>query len=166
MIGLQLHLSTVPNLVPVPDPFPIEAGDIKPRWAFWTSTYTDGSSGWVDWCRAEEFGDPDAANWFVLEAASSARIYTVDTLADLEQLVDRYPLHPFPYLPKTRYVDWAAMAKDWHGLRLTEEGQWATRLTEPGLYGWDCECTAWFRWSFTAITKLARSVEPVLKRTV
>ena len=36
--------------------------------------------------------------------------------------------------------DFEAMAKDYDVIKLTDEGQWKTRLTNPSLYGWDCEC--------------------------
>jgi hypothetical protein len=158
VIDTQLHLSTVPNLAPVPAPFPIEAGRFKPRWAFWTSTYVNGSSAWVEWCRSECHGDPDRSNWFVLGVRPTARVYVVDTLQDLEYLVDRYPLRPFSYRQSIRYVDWAAAAQDFDGVQVTEEGQWQTRFSEPGLYGWDCESTAWFRWAFTKVERIKYGV--------
>lgn len=130
----------------------IQSGDMKPKGAFWTSTYIDGSSAWLGWC---EYEQPD---WiydynFVLTVDPDANVYVIDTLEDLERLVGMYPYDG----PISRYltcIDWAEMAKDYDGVQLTEEGQWATRYTTPGLNGWDCESTAWFRWVFTHMERV------------
>ena len=73
----------------------------------------------------------------------------VDTLADLRGLLKGYSLnrgraedHFFQPL------DFERMAADFDAVHLTDEGQWATRLTQPSLYGWDCESTCWLRWAF------------------
>lgn len=132
--------------------FNITSGSFKPVGAFWTSTYIDNSSAWLDWCDYEQ---PD---WikpynFLLTVDPYAKVYVIDTLADLERLIARYPYTPLrdTFLV---YVDWAAMANDYDGIQVTESGQWATRLTTPGLYGWDCESTAWFRWVFTHVERI------------
>ena len=50
--------------------------------------------------------------------------------------------------------DFEQLAIDYDGVHITESGESATRHTEPGLYGWDCESTVWFRWAFSNVQKI------------
>lgn len=53
-----------------------------------------------------------------------------------------------------RWLKFSEMAKQFDGMHLTDNGQWATRLPpfdSPNLYGWDCESTLWFRWAFDKV---------------
>jgi hypothetical protein len=131
---------------------------------FWTSTYDPRTgSGWVQWCLDEEFccdrANPVFPLW-TLEPDPVARIYTVDTYADLEALVAEYPhRRDYPNRGYGAWTDlkpnWEHIARDYDAVHLTEEGQWATRLTHPlDLYGWDCESTLWLRWMFLSATYL------------
>jgi hypothetical protein len=142
---------------------PIEerlCGWVKPRGGFWTSSLTDtGRSGWIDWCLSEGYQGPEFDLWH-LDPDPDARVYTIDTYDDLLRLGNRYP----PVCDHERECDrlslgsgvgWRQVATDYDAVRVTEEGQWATRLSHPfNLYGWDCEATVWFRWRFTAVRHL------------
>lgn len=152
----QLHISNVAeltNTVPV-----VTNRDffVKPFGGLWTSTLVDNSSAWVDWCRDENFGEPDKMNWFVLHPKQDARVYVINTLSDLRRLIARYP-HPDReqqiYGRMFGYVDFPRIALDYDAVHLTDAGQQATRHSEPSLYGWDCESTLWFRWQFTEVTQ-------------
>jgi hypothetical protein len=152
MLPPQLHNTTADALI-IPDRLVIESGSMKPLGAFWTSTYNGFSSSWLEWCEIEmpEWVKPYN---FVLTVDPSAKVYVINSLEDLEQLVAMYPYGGFMSQYLT-YIDWAAMANEgWDGIQVTEAGQWATRYSNPGLNGWDCESTAWFRWVFTSVERI------------
>ena len=135
---------------------PIVNGYIKPDGGLWTSTYLDAVriSGWAEWCRGEAFGPARAHTW-ILTPHRTARVAVVDSLADLDVLTRLFPAvrRSYDFHPS---LDFATLAQVFDGLRLTDAGQWATRLTghgEPSLYGWDCECVLWFRWTFAAVDR-------------
>lgn len=126
----------------------------------WTSTYDPRhGSGWVQWCLAEEFGcdrsDPRFPIW-TLEPEPDARICRIDSYADLEAVVAEYPHRVERSHGWTDIAPhWERLADDFNAVHLTEQGQWATRLTHPlNLYGWDCESTLWLRWAFSGVADL------------
>jgi hypothetical protein len=137
----------------------------KPRGGLWTSTWHEEyGGGWVQWCLSEEFecdrSDPTWPKCWLLDPAPDARVYTIDSYADLQALVDRFP-HRYDYEDRGfgAHVDlqprWLSVAEHYDGVHLTDAGQWATRLSHPlNLYGWDCESTLWFRWSFERVEYL------------
>lgn len=160
----QLHLSDHPLLVP--DEFQPVRNDAmtimrkKPAQGtgLWTSTYVHQRSAWVDWCIGHDFSDPYAQYWLVLTPDPAARIYTIDTRADLMTLLQRYPfVHPssqhfFMPGPLQYYflgIDFERMSQDYDALHLTSRGNIAD--VELILSSWDCESTVWFRWMFTAL---------------
>lgn len=152
MLPPQLHNTSADTLT-VPDKLVIESGDRKPKGAFWTSTYNEGSSSWLEWCEMEMPGWV-CTNNFLLTVDPNAKVYVINSLDDLEQLLAMYPYSGF-MSEYFSYVDWAAMANaGWDGVQVTEAGQRATRYSNPGLYGWDCESTAWFRWVFTNVERI------------
>lgn len=132
----------------------------------WTSTWDEQhGSGWVQWCIAEEFDcKPDDPTWedcWLVTPADDANVYTIDSYDDLRRLCQLYGrTHTFgedsahgPF--HDTFPDWSLVAEFYDAVRLTDEGQWKTRLTHPlNLYGWDCESTLWFRWAFTAAERI------------
>lgn len=129
----------------------------KPRsGGLWTSTFLGMGqiSGWAQWCRDETFGHDKARLW-LLTPDPEANVVHVDTLADLHDLHERYGITET--FGEGRYtdhqLDWSAMVDvGVDAMHLTDEGQWATRLSHPiDLYGWDCESTLWLRWAFVAV---------------
>lgn len=129
----------------------------KPTGGLWTSTYRqDIVSDWVRFVVEQWTGAGDADLW-LLTPDADARVHTIHTYPDLAALADRYPPPPGDQ-HRQPVVDWEAAAHDLDAVCLTEDGQWATRLTEPlNLYGWDCESTLWFRWRFCRVTCLGRA---------
>ncbi|HET6919407.1 MAG TPA: hypothetical protein VFI46_08085 [Jiangellaceae bacterium] len=123
----------------------------------WTSTWDPmPCSGWAQWCIVDAYKRPPFHVW-LLDVDPGARIYTVDSYADLAGLVASYGD------PESRYTDlsWGLIARDYDGLHLTDAGQWATRLSHPhDLYTWDCESTLWFRWVFTDVRRHGPWVPP------
>lgn len=128
----------------------------KPDGGMWTSTYHPGlGSGWVQWCLGEEFAGPEFNCWR-LRPDPGSRVYVIDTYDDLAALVEEYPNEHDPHwrgLDKAPH--WRRVAAHYDAVHLTEEGQWATRLTHPyNLYGWDCESTLWLDWRFIDVEHL------------
>lgn len=123
---------------------------VKPAGGFWTSTFTpqkQESSAWVEWC-ASESQDWITKFGYVLEVLETARIYSIESVGDLEKLLRDYD--PVVWRSKNfeledKYLNYELISKDFDGVHLTEDGQWRTRMSKPGLYGWDCESTLWFR---------------------
>lgn len=155
---VQLHVSPVAITELVSRVPPVENRHfIKPKWGLWTSTYDAErhTSAWVDWCLAEEFGDVTAGSWFVLTPDPSARVFVIDGLAALEHLTDNYP-EPGTEAYTRRFfacLDFERLAQEYDAIHMTEAGQWATRYSTPNLNGWDVECTLWFRWCFTDVSR-------------
>ena len=126
---------------------------IKPKGGLWTSTWQGEPkvSGWAEWCRSESFSAGDHRVW-LLTPKADACIAVVAEMADLKALLLRYPLSlGKAYDHIFQPLDFERMAQDYDGMHLTDSGQWATRLTEPNLYGWDCESTCWFQWAFDRV---------------
>src|ERR1700677_1305699 len=135
---------------------------VKPgRTGMWTSTFTpeneEGLSDWYRWCKAEDFLI-DKWRWaYVYEVATPLKIIEINSQEDLHALNDEYGLQdPTDLMMKEKYPgwerirrwpNWERLAREFHAVHLTEEGQWATRLPPSGddLYGWDCESTLWLQ---------------------
>lgn len=138
----------------------------KPRGGLWTSTLSgEQGSAWVQWCLSEGFDcdreDPTWPSCWGLDPDPQARIVVIDSYGDLRGLCLKYGrTHTFgedadggPF--HDTYPDWTLLAEHYDAVHMTEEGQWATRLSEPlNLYGWDCESTLWLRWAFTSVKLL------------
>jgi hypothetical protein len=148
-----LHDRLQPYIEPVKEAL---CGWVKPRpGGFWTSSLLDdGTSSWLQWCLTEDFGGPAFDLW-ELDPDPGATVYTIDSYADLQALAKRFPpvcdhLRPCREWSMGSGLSWRRVAEAYDAVRVTEEGQWATRLSMPlNLYGWDCEATIWFRWKFT-----------------
>lgn len=142
--------------------------------AFWTSTYDERyGSGWCQLrlSEASTFSDLDLEDHAELIAGEEGEaslaaddfhlwllrpdpglpVWRIETLEDLVALVDRFR---HVYGPTREglnmdHVDWAAAAREIAAVNVTETGHFATRLTDPDTYTWDCESTVWLRWAFT-----------------
>lgn len=158
---MRLHTATADELPPLgwqhAQPFnltrvePIRPGMMKPSGGLWTSPLRpDGTgrlvSGWIRWCEDNSFAAPAAPVTLIIPDPS-ARIAVVDSHADLLGLETAYRDHDEALLnvsPRVwPLVDWVAMSREVDAVWLTDDGQWATRFTQPGLYGWDCETVLW-----------------------
>jgi hypothetical protein len=165
MLGEQLHIGLALDLSQTVAPV-TNAHFVKPGGGLWTSSFIDGRSEWVDWVESERFLDSYSLTWHVLTPDPASRIYVIDSLADLTRLLDRYAVKK-KWDGSMRWPDFERIAGEYDAMHLTAEGQWATRLTHPdSLYGWDCESTLWFRWSFTKCVTVeakrqANSASPV-----
>jgi hypothetical protein len=173
MLPRQLHLSRE-SLELRAEVVPVRNGGIlghKPVIAtgLWTSTYDEEeqSSEWIEWCRSNYQSPLDARAWFLLEVEETARIATIDTLADFRTLLDQYArpaLYEMSFSSlDERKLDFERLAHDFDALHLTRNGQDETQFDFPHLWGWDCESTVWFRWCFSSVERI-RLVEPVARR--
>jgi len=107
----------------------------KPFGGLWTSP-ENSTYGWKHWCTDESFHTETLQYHFVLELISK-KVLVIDTLEDLMKLPLLNPHVPGVHF--LRYPNFERLAKKYDAIHLTEEGQHRTRLTEPNLYGWDCE---------------------------
>src|SRR5437016_4054794 len=64
----------------------------KSTTGLWTSSWREETqdSDWIEWCRGENFGDPDTSQWFLLTPREDVKLYIIDSLADLEKLMKDY----------------------------------------------------------------------------
>ena len=117
----------------------------KPVGGLWSSPYTPGKkyiSDWDRFCKEENFIKGDNSVGVIFSLKEEARIYTIDTKEDLDNLANKYPIVVKENL---RYnfmstIDFTKVSKDYVAIYLTDKGQWATRFSRPNtLYGWDCE---------------------------
>lgn len=141
----------------------------KPEGGLWTSTYSEQTGGdWVKWCLGEEFGTRNGTfsqHGWLLVPTRDARVLRVNNLEDLRRVVKAYRQKN-----ASKYsfaaLDFLQMAKDYDAMHLTEKGQWRTRFSRPGLYGWDCESTVWLRWKFQKVVDLGKLTfgEPARKQ--
>lgn len=167
-LGTQLYLNSQPRILQgdllLPVPYSARPS-VKPDHdsCLWTSSYIEGEgSGWARWCMDEGFRLPAGGQWptaYLLEPPPPARVYTIDSYADLKELIEAYGHHdlqpPYNYLSRD-CPNWFEIAKAFDGVHLTDKGQWDTRLSEPySLYGWGCESTVWFRWCFDSVKDIA-----------
>jgi hypothetical protein len=114
----------------------------KPDGGAWACKYTPDKeyiSSWQEWCNEENFTTGRMDIGVVFNLSDNARIYTINKYEDLEWLMERYKdKDSYPTIPT---FDFEKLSMDYDVIELTDEGQWATRLSHPlSLYGWDVEC--------------------------
>jgi len=104
----------------------------KPEGGLWSSP-KESNWGWRDWCNTNEWGDLDSK----FELLYIGNTIIISKLSDLKKLI----IQPGWDKKYFFYPDFEAMLKiEIDGIFLTEQGQEETHLSNPGLYGWDCEC--------------------------
>lgn len=123
---------------------------------FWTSTWNEKerSSDWLDFCRVNGLRYLENSERYLLTVDRNARVYHVDSVKDLDTLFAicyGAQVEVFRLTQHYPVLDYEKLAERYDGIHLTKRGQRRTRHSEPNFYGWDCECTYWFRWSFTIV---------------
>lgn len=134
----------------------------KPKGGLWTSSYSrEHGSDWIRWCESEDFRVPGTwhgpSTWrgWLLEPDEFARVLVIDSLRTLRSVLKQYwRLSLFAPIDSPK-LDFEKLAQDFDAVSLTEKAEWATRHSEPNLYGWDCESTVWFRWCFTTVRAIS-----------
>lgn len=129
----------------------------KPSGGPWTSSYINGASDWVRWCRSEEWGDVDNTMWWKLQAYPDTVLLQIDSFRDLSSImawcgIERDPGDRY----SRKYLDWAAIRDaGFQGVHLTDNGNNECRSGRfdigYDLNSWDVESTVWFEWVFTDI---------------
>ena len=128
----------------------------KPRGGLWTSTVTDDHrSGWLDWVERESFHSGEEEVWH-LEPEDGLDVMIIEDQPHLDAILENYgrDLGTATLATQARTfapLDFEAIAENYDAIRLTEQGQWNTRMSRPGLYGWDCESVLWLCWAFESI---------------
>lgn len=132
----------------------------KPDGGLWTSTFDPRyGSGWVQFCYAEDVFVPDNELWMstLVYPRDDVRVYDINTLADLEMLIWRFPAKYPEFRSYSDVVNYEAASEFYDAIHLSDAGQWNTRLTVPNLYGWDCECTLRLNPAFSHIRVLGKA---------
>ena len=128
---------------------------VKPLGGLWTSTFTPEKrypSAWIEWCVHEMPQWLEGINCFLLTPRADARVYIIDSYADLVRLYERFGISKELVFT---VMDWEEIAKHYDAVMLTEKGEVDTRFSRPlSLYGWDCESTIWFRNVFESVKKI------------
>ena len=102
---------------------------VKPKGGLWASP-VNSRYGWKEWCADNDFGYFDTK----FEFTYSGNTLVVESESDLIGL----PVDPDMRL--LGFLNFEELARSGiDAIFLTEEGEHATRFSEPGLYGWDCE---------------------------
>lgn len=151
-----------------PDPAELKpVGDkmhlpVKPVGGMWTSTYTPSAeydSDWIRWCSSEGFYG--GRHKWLLKPKDDIDVLVVNSLEDLQSVAKVYEKDTYKGAPSDRLsdtvFDFEDISRDFDAMRLTEDGQWDTRMPgrdEPSLYGWDSESVLNFRWNWKSIEYL------------
>jgi len=154
----------------------------KPGGGLWTSSFHEGTSGWVEWCRGERFRTERVRRprqWLL--DPLDVRVFAVASADDVERVFDEYGVDyrerlglprlddggPFSdVFPRWHYwtLDWERFVADWDALWLAspwipigeEPLAMPLRMESVMFYGWDCESTWWARWSFENVRRPGR----------
>lgn len=121
---------------------------MKPTGGFWTSSHTPESefaSAWAEWCTWEDFRTELLVQGYTLTPKADAKVLVINTEEDLKAILDQHSVLAWG---QRRVMDYEALAKEWDGIRVTEDGVAATKWCKDDLNGWDLESTVWFRWCF------------------
>jgi len=126
----------------------------KPGGGLWTSTWITKKrrSHWVEWCRSEEVSRLDGT-WWLLTPSADARIYTIDTRADLLYLLSTYWREGSVSAWKHRWIDWEKLSSDYDAVHLTRKGSEVLHSGSPDLNCWDVESTVWLHWVFSKVAE-------------
>jgi hypothetical protein len=134
----------------------------KPAGGIWTSTASDGTSGWIEWCEGEDFRTWTLSQRWLLDPVD-ARVFAILDADDVDRLFANYgrPIYDDPVLSSPLFdfltVDWEAFVVDWDALWLSSPwidcGGMPLRMASMMFYGWDCESTWWARWKFDGVQR-------------
>ena len=119
---------------------------VKPASALWTSSaFKEGSkviSEWYNFLRYDWYDEETAVSMrkFLLYPKENARVFEVNGRED----ADRLPWKDVVWedVGFFRVIDFEALAKEYDGLHLTEEGNCRLHMSE--FNPWDVESTVWF----------------------
>lgn len=119
-------------------------GWVKPRGGLWTTP--GGAPTWQQWCAQDYPAGVAGCRGWTWDVRPDARLWVVDTLADLVDTVARFPGRISTAVGPTISFE-SMQAQGFDGMWLTDRGQSDTRIPPPGypsLYGWDLETVLLF----------------------
>lgn len=120
----------------------------KPKGGLWTSPVRGSKSPWIEWVDQNDFYSGEERVFAIVPAECT--VLTIDSNDDMHSVLDEYSrdLSDIPGLAGDTYApfDFEAISDDYDAIHLTSDGQVETRLSRPGLYGWDCESFLWLNW--------------------
>jgi len=123
----------------------------KPSGGLWACQYTpdnpDGYvSAWHEYIAKYATGflfdvtsKDNTADCVMFKLKETARVYNIDSLEDLEKLLQEVGFNENPDYPEEKYLDYESFSKQYDAIELTEEGVIATMHAPYGLNGWDVQ---------------------------
>lgn len=146
----------------------------KPDGGLWTSTsfIRNGHtiSDWIQWLERNQQYHESQVVYELKPEKREYDILCIDSYDQLRSVVSRYNRQSKSSSRKSELhgvfpsIDFEAISDEYDAIHLTEKGQSETRLTNPGLYGWDVETYLWFDWVFvdmidsTPITEVVNDI--------
>lgn len=129
-----------------------------PLTGMWTSTYGNPQD-WLSWCLSEGYHHSDKPyahqSYWLLDVDIDAHIFHVSDRSALVFLLEKYGTDDVDIgFSLSANLNFEKMAEDYDGMHLTTRGLGDCLYSCPSLYGWDCESTLWFKWSFTSVKQL------------
>lgn len=110
---------------------------VKPANGLWASpVLEDGETGWSSWCRKACYASYSLKTYFDFHLAPETRIYVIDTFQELVDLVEAFSRDVF--CNHYANLDFEKLQTTYDAIYLTDNGEQATRYSQPSLYGWDC----------------------------
>jgi len=110
----------------------------KPK-GLWVSV--DGELDWVEWCTAEDFGDPTKQYRYRVILKDYANILVIDTMSKLLEFTDEFrskQKHNF-YDESSWYLSWKNVAMQYDGIVISPYQRDARFSNNTTWYhGWDC----------------------------
>jgi hypothetical protein len=146
VLGPQLFIGTRPTK----ERFvrPASAGFIpqRPGGGLWTSTFTKGTSAWLENCRVTRtYQRWLEHSWWLLKPNPQAKILEIRTLDDLREAAKRWP----------RPDECDPPAPDFPALEAA--GYWSVHDPGEVISAWETESTWWLRYDFfTSCKELER----------
>lgn len=118
---------------------------VKPESGFWASPeLATHTSCWTKWCEEECYSHSNCKvdECIRFKISKDARVCVIDNFKDLINLSNECAVDEKitkSIMTSMSKIDWVKAAELYDVVYLTENGQWATKLTRPCLYGWDME---------------------------
>lgn len=132
----------------------------KPN-GLWLSV--EGPDDWREWCKSEEFGDPDAQRCYEIVIAPDANLCRLSGPNLLRAFTAEYGMDPYmgPMAGHTQFarlaIDWPRVAEKYAGIIIAPY-IWECRMSDDTrwYYGWDCASGC--IWDASAVERIVEVV--------
>ena len=108
----------------------------KPNGGYWASR-SDAKYGWKAFCITNDLYNMDVMPYTVFALKNSAKIYAIDSLKDLDWLVEYGLAQTFFECPKVYQIDFEKMMNRHDAIELNMSNDY-NNLYRP-MYDWDCD---------------------------